>query len=39
VRAGHYACPERQVIYVTGYVSSTVEASREDGTSVKISGK
>jgi len=30
---------ERRVIYVTGYASSKVEASREDGTPVKISGK
>jgi len=35
---GTVPAPERRVIYVSGYASSIVEASRENGSKVKISG-
>jgi len=35
---GTVPAPEKRVIYITGYASSTMEASRENGSKMKISG-
>jgi len=36
---GTVPAEQRRVIYVTGYASSVLRASREDGSGVEISGK